>query len=57
VIVWTVKDLTIADHERLAASAQAVVLKGGTARLLEELRLHVPLETDGTPAGEAAEGQ
>jgi CheY-like chemotaxis protein len=41
VIVWTGKDLTAADHARLAASAQAVVLKGGTARLIEELRTHV----------------
>ena len=38
VIVWTGKDLTAADHVRLAASAQAVVLKGGTGRLIEELR-------------------
>ena len=29
VIVWTAKDLTADDHARLAASAQAVVLKGG----------------------------
>jgi signal transduction histidine kinase/DNA-binding response OmpR family regulator len=41
VIVWTGRDLTAADHDRLAASAQAVVMKGGTARLIEELRTHV----------------
>jgi signal transduction histidine kinase/CheY-like chemotaxis protein len=43
VIVWTNKDLTAVDHGRLSAWAQAVVPKGGTARLLEELRIHVPL--------------
>jgi signal transduction histidine kinase/CheY-like chemotaxis protein len=43
VIVWTNKDLTAVDHGRLAAWAQAVVPKGGTERLLEELRTHVPL--------------
>jgi len=42
VIVWTVRDLTAADHARLAASAQAVVSKGGTGRLIEELRTYVP---------------
>jgi CheY-like chemotaxis protein len=41
VIVWTGRDLTTDDHARLAASAQAVVFKGGTARLIEELRAHV----------------
>ena len=41
VIVWTVQDLTAADHARLAASAQAVVQKGGTGRLMEELRAHI----------------
>ncbi|HEU0105636.1 MAG TPA: response regulator [Vicinamibacteria bacterium] len=56
VIVWTVKDLTAADHARLAASAQAVVLKGGTARLLEELRTHVPLRSDVDRPGQAADG-
>ena len=45
VIVWTAKDLTSDDYSRLAASAQAVVLKreGGAGPLLEEIRLHVPL--------------
>jgi signal transduction histidine kinase/CheY-like chemotaxis protein len=56
VIVWTVKDLTAADHGRLAAWAQAVVLKGGTQRLLDELRTHLRLPPDGDRAGEAAEG-
>jgi signal transduction histidine kinase/DNA-binding response OmpR family regulator len=42
VIVWTVRDLTAADHARLAASAQAVVSKSGTGRLIEELRTYVP---------------
>ena len=41
IIVWTGQDLTAADHARLEASAQAVVLKGGTARLIEELRTEV----------------
>jgi signal transduction histidine kinase/DNA-binding response OmpR family regulator len=49
VIVWTVKDLTSADHDRLAATAQAVVRKGGTERLLEELRTHVPLPQAAVP--------
>jgi signal transduction histidine kinase/CheY-like chemotaxis protein len=48
VIVWTVKDLTAEDQGRLAASAQAVVLKGGTERLMEELRTHVPLIRPGS---------
>jgi len=56
VIVWTVKDLTAVDHGRLAAWAQAVVQKGGTQRLLEELRTHVPLGAAGDRAGQAAEG-
>jgi len=56
VIVWTVKDLTAVDHGRLAAWAQAVVQKGGTQRLLEELRTHVPLAADEDRAGRAAEG-
>jgi len=56
VIVWTVKDLTAVDHGRLAAWAQAVVQKGGTERLLEELRTHVPLRLDGDRVGGAAEG-
>jgi CheY-like chemotaxis protein len=57
VIVWTVKDLSAADQDRLAASAQAVVRKGGTERLLEELRIHVPLPgATGSRAGDAAGG-
>jgi CheY-like chemotaxis protein len=56
VIVWTVRDLTSADHERLAAWAQAVVQKGGTQRLMEELRTHVPLGRSGERVGEGAEG-
>ena len=56
VIVWTVKDLTAVDHGRLAAWAQAVVQKGGTERLLEELRAHVPLGPDRDGVGGAAEG-
>jgi PAS domain S-box-containing protein len=40
VIVWTVKDLTAADHARLASSAQGVLRKGhsGSASVVEELR-------------------
>jgi signal transduction histidine kinase/DNA-binding response OmpR family regulator len=56
VIVWTVKDLTAADHARLAASAQAVVLKGGTGRLIEELRTHVDARAGAAAAGEGAGG-
>ena len=56
VIIWTVRDLTAEDHARLAASAQAVVLKGGTGRLIEELRIHVAVPPDGVPAPEAAGG-
>jgi CheY-like chemotaxis protein len=52
VIIWTVRDLTADDHARLAASAQAVVLKGGTGRLIEELRTHVAIPSNGrAPAG------
>jgi CheY-like chemotaxis protein len=44
VIVWTVKDLTHQERERLQATAQSVVLKGdGTAALLAELHAFVPL--------------
>jgi signal transduction histidine kinase/CheY-like chemotaxis protein len=58
VIVWTVKDLSVADEDRLAASAQAVVRKGGTERLLEELRTHVPLPGAADPrAGDGAGGR
>jgi CheY-like chemotaxis protein len=44
VIVWTNKDLSLHEQERLHASAQAVVLKsrGGTALLLEALEAHLP---------------
>ncbi|MBI2896427.1 MAG: PAS domain S-box protein [Deltaproteobacteria bacterium] len=42
VIVWTVKDLTAEERERLQATAQAVVAKDAesTSSLLEELRAH-----------------
>jgi CheY-like chemotaxis protein len=57
VIVWTVKDLTTADQARLAAaSAQAVVLKGGTERLMEELRTHVPLPVPGPQRADSPAG-
>ena len=56
VIVWTVKDLTTADLGRLAASAQAIVLKGGTERLIEELRSHVPLPGTSPPRARDAAG-
>jgi PAS domain S-box-containing protein len=41
VIVWTMKDLTVHDHERLRELAQAVVAKGdsGPATLANELRM------------------
>lgn len=41
VIVWTMKDLTVQDHERLRELAQAVVAKGdsGPATLANELRM------------------
>jgi CheY-like chemotaxis protein len=47
VIIWTVRDLTAEDHARLAASAQAVVLKGGTGRLIEEIQAYVPASAPG----------
>jgi len=44
VVVWTVKDLTHKERERLQATAQGVVLKGdGTAALLAELNAFVPV--------------
>jgi PAS domain S-box-containing protein len=43
VIVWTVKDLTIAERRRLQASAQAIVTKGAgsTDALIAELAVHL----------------
>jgi signal transduction histidine kinase/DNA-binding response OmpR family regulator len=49
VIVWTVRDLTVEDQGRLAQAAQAVVMKGGTERLLEELRTYVAPPPPGAP--------
>jgi PAS domain S-box-containing protein len=52
VIVWTAKDLTAEDYGRLAASAQAVVLKseGGVGPLIAELRTCIaPPVEDPTP--------
>jgi CheY-like chemotaxis protein len=47
VIIWTVKDLTLDEQVRLMGSVQAVVEKGqGTAALLEEVRVHVPLPVE-----------
>jgi CheY-like chemotaxis protein len=44
VIVWTQKELTVADRRRLRALAEVIVVKSeGTKVLLEELRAHVPL--------------
>ena len=45
VIVWTVKDLTIAERTRLHASAQAIVIKGSgsTEALISELAIHLAL--------------
>jgi signal transduction histidine kinase/CheY-like chemotaxis protein len=57
VIVWTGKDLTAEDHDRLAASAQAVVLKNGAAgRLIEELRTHVRARGSALPERDIAPG-
>jgi len=43
VIVWTVKDLSVEEHRRLRASAQAVLQKGGDrGALVEELQLLLP---------------
>ena len=44
VIVWTAKDLTVAEQARLGASAQAVVSKkgGGVASLVAELEAFLP---------------
>lgn len=57
VIVWTAKDLTKEDYARLAASAQAVVLKreGGARSIVDELRAHVEARKAGgvpPPRGE-----
>jgi len=58
VIVWTVQDLTAADHARLAASAQAVVQKGGsTGRLMEELRTHVAARAGAAAADAGQRGE
>jgi CheY-like chemotaxis protein len=52
VIVWTAKDVTAEERERLESSAQAIVLKSkGTAALVEELQAYVPL-----PQGDAHAG-
>jgi CheY-like chemotaxis protein len=56
VIVWTVKDLTAEDQSRLAASAQAVVLKSGTGRLIEELRTYVAAPESGDAGTGEARG-
>jgi CheY-like chemotaxis protein len=53
VIVWTAKDLTTEDYDRLSASAQAIALKSdaGIGPLLEKLRLYVtPPTPDSKPA-------
>ena len=41
VVVWTVKDLTRAEHARLRIDAQAILLKGqgGIMALVDELKL------------------
>jgi PAS domain S-box-containing protein len=45
VIIWTVKDLSKEEHERLRASAHAVVQKGrGGAALVQELRTFLPAD-------------
>jgi PAS domain S-box-containing protein len=57
VVVWTVKDLTRSDREKLLAAAQAVVLKHkGTAVLLEELRALLPPAEASSGTGGAADG-
>jgi hypothetical protein len=44
VIVWTVKDLSRKERDRLQAAVQGIVMKGdGTAALLAELNAIVPL--------------
>ena len=45
VIVWTAKDLTTEDYDRLGATAVAIALKGdsGIGPLLEKLRACVPI--------------
>jgi len=52
VIVWTMKDLTVHDHERLRELAQAVVAKGdrGPATLADELRMLLPSRLEGPSA-------
>ncbi len=43
VIIWTAKDVSLGERERLRASVRAIVSKGeGPAALIEELESHVP---------------
>jgi len=53
VIVWSVKDLDAADHDRLRASVHAVVAKDGrtSSRLVEELRALLPVALEGPAPG------
>jgi len=58
VIVWTVKDLTQKERQRLEASAQAIMLKSlGAAALVEELAAHVPMAASAGGAAESPRGR
>lgn len=52
VIVWTSKDLTTEERDRLASAAQALILKGqtGAQALLDELKAHLTFAARSAPA-------
>jgi CheY-like chemotaxis protein len=52
VLIWTVKDLSTREQERLSRSAQAIVRKGhgGIPSLLEDLRRFLPARRGAPPA-------
>ena len=56
-IVWTVKDLTQTEQERLQAAAQGVVSKGHGTTLVEELQAYVALPGKVGGAGERRRGR
>ena len=57
VIVWTGKNITLADRERLKSSANSIALKGhgGIEAVLRELRYHVATNVEGAGPGRTHE--
>ncbi len=51
VIVWTGKNITLAERERLKISANSIALKGhgGIEAVLRELRYHIPPNVEAAP--------